>query len=114
MYRVLKKGGNLIIGVPNIDSFLAKLGKELWSDLDVPRHLFHFNPITIKNLLNKTGFLVENISHEYKISKKTLNRITEKNKFLLIIKLKFILKMLGILLSILKSGEWIVVKAKKL
>lgn len=54
--RILRKDGTLIIGVPNINSFVAKLFKERWSGWDVPIHLYHFSKDTITELLNRTGF----------------------------------------------------------
>ncbi len=46
----LNTGGYFIIAVPNRDSFDAKYYKEHWAAYDVPRHLFHFNPLNIKYL----------------------------------------------------------------
>jgi 2-polyprenyl-3-methyl-5-hydroxy-6-metoxy-1,4-benzoquinol methylase len=41
--RVLKKGGKILIALPNIDSYDSKLFREYWAAIDVPRHLYHFN-----------------------------------------------------------------------
>lgn len=46
----LNTGGYLIIAVPNRASFDANNYKEYWAAYDVPRHLFHFNPLNIKYL----------------------------------------------------------------
>ena len=54
--RILRDSGSLIIAVPNIDGSIAKISKEYWFALDVPRHLFHFTPETLSNMLEKTGF----------------------------------------------------------
>ena len=59
--RILKKGGKLILIVPNINSLSYFLGKNTWRHLDIPRHLFHFSPITIKKLLEKSNFVVKKI-----------------------------------------------------
>lgn len=48
--RVLKDDGTLFIAVPNMNSYDAKLYKEYWAAYDVPRHLYHFQENTIKEL----------------------------------------------------------------
>ncbi|MCB9205098.1 MAG: class I SAM-dependent methyltransferase [Flavobacteriales bacterium] len=54
--RILKPNGNLIIAVPNHTSYDATVFREDWAAYDVPRHLYHFNPLTIEPLLNNAGF----------------------------------------------------------
>jgi len=54
--RILKPNGTLIIAVPNHTSFDAGFYKESWAAYDVPRHLYHFNPNTLKPLIEKFGF----------------------------------------------------------
>ena len=50
---LLKPGGNLIIAVPNYTSFDASVYKQYWAAYDVPRHLYHFSPLSMKVLLEK-------------------------------------------------------------
>lgn len=52
----LKPGGRVIIGLPNINSLASRLFKQRWSGLDIPRHLYHFSPATIRRLLKQAGF----------------------------------------------------------
>lgn len=54
--RIMKKDSILIIAVPNHDSWDAKHYKEYWAAYDVPRHLYHFNPGTMHQLLVRHGF----------------------------------------------------------
>ncbi|MBI4431310.1 MAG: class I SAM-dependent methyltransferase [Candidatus Omnitrophica bacterium] len=56
--RVLDPHGLLVIKVPNIDSWSAKIFDTRWFQLDVPRHLYHFTPKTMRELLRRTGFRV--------------------------------------------------------
>lgn len=49
----LKKRGFLYLAVPNRDSFDAKLFKEDWAALDVPRHLYHFNKQSMNFLVDQ-------------------------------------------------------------
>jgi ubiquinone/menaquinone biosynthesis C-methylase UbiE len=58
MYSLLRDDGCCIIGVPNIDSFNARVFKDKWYHLDSPRHLCLYSPDTITKLLDKSGFVV--------------------------------------------------------
>lgn len=54
--HLLKKGGLLIIAVPNYKSYDAQYYKEFWAAYDVPRHLWHFSRNSFKHLISGTGF----------------------------------------------------------
>lgn len=54
----LSDKGALIIAVPNYCSYDAKFYKEFWAGYDVPRHIYHFNLSSIRELLKKTGFIL--------------------------------------------------------
>lgn len=56
--RILKNDGIFVLAIPNIHSFGFKLGRKNWFHLDSPRHLYHYDPTTISNILNKNGFKV--------------------------------------------------------
>lgn len=56
--RILKDDGVLLLSVPNIDSFQFKICRGRWVHLDVPRHLFHYSPATIRYMLQKNNFKV--------------------------------------------------------
>jgi len=64
-YSWLKYNGLLVIAVPNIGSIQASFGKDLWFNLDPPRHLYHFSPKTLKLILEKNGFTIKCISYFY-------------------------------------------------
>ncbi|MCM8832036.1 MAG: class I SAM-dependent methyltransferase, partial [Candidatus Omnitrophica bacterium] len=61
--RFLKKDGLLLIECPNFSSVGAKIFKDKWQGLDLPRHFFQFSPKTLTKLLNKAGFRVKKIDH---------------------------------------------------
>ena len=50
---LLKPDGVLLIAVPNVESLDAQHYRELWAAYDVPRHLYHFAPKTMAQLLKK-------------------------------------------------------------
>ncbi|MBU3917394.1 MAG: class I SAM-dependent methyltransferase [Proteobacteria bacterium] len=54
----LKKDGIMIIEVPNYESTDAKAERENWVDWQLPYHLFHFTPSSLRQLLKETGFKV--------------------------------------------------------
>lgn len=54
--KVTKKGGILVVTVPNIDSVGFKLFKSNWYALQPPRHLYHFTESTLTEMLTQAGF----------------------------------------------------------
>ena len=55
---LLKPDGVLLIAVPNIESLDAQHYRELWAAYDVPRHLYHFAPKTMGQLLKKHKLVI--------------------------------------------------------
>ncbi len=53
--RVLKPGGEIILWVPNFDSLLQPLFGRDWFSYEVPRHLWHFNPMRLNSILGDCG-----------------------------------------------------------
>ena len=54
--RILKKDGTIFIAVPNCISYDANYYNKFWAAYDVPRHLYHFTPDSMKRLLEKFNF----------------------------------------------------------
>lgn len=48
LYRLLNENGVLIVAVPNHQSYDAARYEATWAAYDVPRHLWHFTPTTIR------------------------------------------------------------------
>lgn len=113
--RALKPGGLLLIGVPNIDSFVSKITGIYWGDLDVPRHLFHFSPHTISILLINTGFSfsIDKIHHEMKLRRISIERWIAAAYLPNFRIPKSLTSIIGKLFAIFHRGERIVVIAKK-
>ena len=55
-HRILNQHGKLLIAVPNYTSDDAATYGAFWAAYDVPRHLYHFSPDSMKTLANKYGF----------------------------------------------------------
>jgi 2-polyprenyl-3-methyl-5-hydroxy-6-metoxy-1,4-benzoquinol methylase len=57
----LRPGGTLVVAVPNLASWQARLGGDRWFHQDVPRHLTHFTPAGLAALLAHCGFRVTRV-----------------------------------------------------
>jgi SAM-dependent methyltransferase len=51
----LKPGGVFYTMMPNIDSAGARIFRSYWYALELPRHLYHFSPATLKMLGQNSG-----------------------------------------------------------
>ena len=80
--KLLKPTGCLFIAVPNYTCYDEKVYKEFWAAYDVPRHLYHFSPVSVTQLLLQHGlqlkaikpmwfdsFYVSMLSEKYKSGK---------------------------------------------
>lgn len=56
--RVLKPEGKIFVAVPNHESYDANFYGSFWAAYDVPRHLHHFSPFAMKNLMEKNGLKI--------------------------------------------------------
>ena len=60
LHELLDDKGTLIVAVPNSESYDARQYGENWAAYDVPRHLWHFTPVTMKKFAEKHGFTMRN------------------------------------------------------
>lgn len=56
VFEWLKPGGMFYMIVPNIDSAGARIFGRYWYALELPRHLFHFSPKSLRTLARQMGF----------------------------------------------------------
>lgn len=56
--ELLKANGRLFIAVPNYTSREAGVYKAAWAAWDVPRHLYHFSPASMKALMDRHGLTI--------------------------------------------------------
>lgn len=59
----LSPGGYLVASVPNIASLEFSVFKDAWYALQVPTHLFHYTPETLRKVLDAAGFELERVFH---------------------------------------------------
>ncbi len=56
IHKILSENGHFVAAVPNYKSYDAKHYKKYWAAYDLPIHLWHFSPSSIKLLVEKYGF----------------------------------------------------------
>lgn len=61
VYRILGGKGKLMIGVPNRDSFSARVFGRFWYHLALPVHTFSYSVQTLSQMLSKHNFSVERV-----------------------------------------------------
>lgn len=61
MNNLLRPGGKIFIAVPNYTSYDEEVYKQYWAAYDVPRHLYHFSPKAMKELLELHGLAIDSI-----------------------------------------------------
>lgn len=59
--RNLTHKGKIIIGLPNVDSLSFRFFGQLWFHFQSKYHLWHFSLLSLKKVLNKSGFHIEKI-----------------------------------------------------
>jgi len=83
LIKKLHPGGLIVIAVPNYKSYDAVYYKQYWAAYDVPRHLWHFSPLSIHKIFEKhrlqllaqkplifDSFYVSLLSEQYMTGKK--------------------------------------------
>ncbi len=84
----LKPNGEVIVNVPNFDSWQARFGGAVWLHLDPPRHLVHFTQETLGNAFKRAGLQPERVSfisfeHDpYGWTESAINRIMGRSNVL--------------------------------
>lgn len=56
---LIRRNGRIFIAVPNYTSYDARVYREMWAAYDVPRHLYHFSPDAMGNLLTQHGLQLQ-------------------------------------------------------
>jgi len=87
MKRILVNNGILIIAVPNLNSYDSRYYNKYWAAFDLPRHLYHFEQYSIKQLFENhqfelikikpmyfDSFYVSLLSEKYKTGKRKIVR----------------------------------------
>jgi 2-polyprenyl-3-methyl-5-hydroxy-6-metoxy-1,4-benzoquinol methylase len=57
--KMITRNGKILIAVPNYTSYDAAYYQADWAAYDVPRHLYHFSPASMKTLMELHGLKIE-------------------------------------------------------
>lgn len=79
--KLLAKNGVLFIAVPNYTCYDAQTYQQYWAAYDVPRHLYHFSPQSIRVLLEQHGMILKKIKPMW-FDSFYIAMLSEKNKSL--------------------------------
>ena len=118
VFDILKKGGKLYLELPNSDCFARYLFGQYWFPWELPRHLYHFSPKSLKSFLSKVGFTDIHVSY---LSKETILKsldylfefdLIKRNAFTSTI-LSNLLRLSIPILSIARRSDVVFVTAKK-
>lgn len=77
--ELLAPEGKLFIAVPNYKSYDAEYYGKYWAAYDVPRHLYHFSPESMKAMTEKHGLVIKNIKPMW-FDSFYVSMLSEKNK----------------------------------
>lgn len=77
--RLLKPGGKCIIALPNCSSADAIHYNRNWAAFDVPRHLWHFTPVTFNLFISAAGLKIK-IVRRLPFDVFYISVLSEKNK----------------------------------
>jgi 2-polyprenyl-3-methyl-5-hydroxy-6-metoxy-1,4-benzoquinol methylase len=56
IFRWLKPGGILYVSLPNVFSWESRFFGSYWYGLELPRHLFHYSPRSLQQLMRAAGY----------------------------------------------------------
>jgi len=77
--KLIRRGGCIFIAVPNYTSYDARVYQGAWAAYDVPRHLYHFSPDAMEELLAGHGLQLQS-SHPMWYDSIYISMLSEKYK----------------------------------
>ncbi len=119
----LRPGGYFVFSVPNAGSWELVAFRERWYALQVPTHLWHFSPRTLRALLYMCGLRVDRIFHQKVLRNVTgsLDLVGEDSPRLVgvtrrlarVLSLSYVSFVIGTVLAAFRQGGRLTVVARK-
>lgn len=116
IFDLLKPGGFLLILVPNFNCVERKLTNQNWEQMDMPRHLYFYEPKTLRRYLEETGFRVNAVqatSEAWAFRKSVLRQLKEPQNKLLTGSIHLTIRAVSFTLTLLNSGNVMTFYASK-
>lgn len=143
LYKLLEVSGHLVVVIPNTRSLGFSIFKERWWQMQLPKHIYHFNDKNIADLICSVGFKHIKFDHQYfnhnyySIFQSFRYYLTHKNEFgsqnshtmadrksatvrtsisykdIFVLPVKFISLLLALLGQLIHRSEVIIIIAKK-
>lgn len=63
VHRILLPRGYFLVVVPNVESLWFRVFGADWFPLEIPRHIHHFSPATLRLVAERSGFEVLGVRH---------------------------------------------------
>ena len=63
-HRVLRPGGRIVVALQNFDSLARRIFGADWHHIDIPGHLYQFEPSTLSRALEMAGFTVTRVRQD--------------------------------------------------
>jgi SAM-dependent methyltransferase len=70
---LLRPGGRAVAEVPHSTGGIARLCGACWLGWDLPRHLVHFSPVTLRRVARRAGFVEVRVLPRYTLNPLTLS-----------------------------------------
>jgi SAM-dependent methyltransferase len=119
----LRPGGYFVFSVPNAGSWEFEVFRWRWYALQVPTHLWHFSPRTLRQLLGACGLVVERVFHQKVLKNITgslelvgadLPRVIPVTRWLAhVLSIPYVSFAIGAMLAAVRQGGRLTVVARK-
>ena len=101
IWKILKKEGLVFIEVPNWNSFTLHIFGEDYSLRSIPEHLFYYNGKSLRNIFEKEGFKVVEITYPLKYNTAFSSSLAKGNQllFYILLPVSMLINFLGALVG---------------
>jgi len=117
VHELLCSGGRFYLRLPDAGGFAARKFKDKWFHLDAPRHLCSYTRRTVRMILEKNGFIVENIKQDRNaFGLQNTLRYVGRDEPSLVTRLaewKRLMRFVDLIVALTGKGDAMIVRARK-